>query len=64
MITYHEVPGKAQLQLKVKLDNKVVGGIYKTHTDKFYYKPTGRTCGTYFNSLVHLKTSLEAPDDN
>jgi len=59
MITYLPVPGTATLQLKVRLNRNVIGGIYKTVNDQFYYKPTGRDGGKLFDSLEDVKEDLE-----
>ena len=59
MITYIDVPGAGAMQLKVRLDKKIVGAIYKTVDDKFYYRPTGHGCGDVFPSIESVKLSIE-----
>ena len=60
MITYQEVPGAAALQVKVRLDKKIVGGIYKTPIGNYYYyRPTGKPCGDTFDTITEVKESIE-----
>lgn len=59
MITYINVSGGSMLQLKVKLDNKVVGGIYKTPYGEFYYRPVNHNAGDCFATIEDVKKSLE-----
>ena len=59
MITYTNVPGGASLLLKVRLDKKIVGGIYVTPVGTYYYKPTGSTSGETFDTITEVKESIE-----
>ena len=60
MITYTDVPGAGTLQLRVRLEKKIVGGIYKNPVfGTFYYKPAGGLCGADFRTIEEVKQSLE-----
>lgn len=59
MITYQRITKSSGLQYKVRLDKKLVGGIYKNSEGKFYYRPTSHTGGDLFNTLEGVKQSLE-----
>lgn len=58
MITYVPVPGPGALEYKVKLEKKIVGGIYQSPTG-YYYKPTGAGCGETFKTVEEVKASLK-----
>ena len=60
MITYVQAKGDSLLQCKVRLDNKIVGGIYATPDGDFYYRPGGgRLTGEIFGTIAEVKQSLE-----
>lgn len=58
-ITYVSVRGAGAIHCKVRLDKKIVGAIYKTVDEKFYYRPTGRGCGDVFPTIEAVKLSIE-----
>ena len=60
MITYQNVPGAAALQVKVRLDKKIVGCIYKAPDGGVYYRPAGGSVsGETFETIAEVKHSLE-----
>jgi len=60
MISYQDVPGAAALQVKVRLDKKIVGCIYKAPAGGFYYRPAGGSVtGETFETIAEVKRSLE-----
>ena len=60
MITYQNIPGAAALQVKVRLDKKIVGCIYKAPDGGFYYRTAGGTVsGETFDTITEVKESLE-----
>lgn len=59
MITYLHC-GLMPFKVKVKLDGKLVGWIFRPECDQYYYKPKGGLCGEMFDTLEGVQESLEA----
>lgn len=56
--TYVEAKGSGSLQCKVRLEKKIIGGIYSS-PGGFYYRPTASSQrGEQFETIEEVKATL------